>query len=233
MERRDFLRGCAALAATHAADLWASAKTLAPHFYARVLLVDPQGAPLRAGAVPPHTNLVFHYPYAGTPCFLLNLGRPLDGPVRLRTAQGELYEWRGGVGPGRSIVAYSAICAHKLAYPTRQISFISYRSERRGANRHANVIHCCAEHSQYDPAQGGRVLAGPATQPLAAILLEHDRGRDELYAVGTLGGELFGEFFARYEFRLALEGTADARRALTGSTVVTELASYCRQRVQC
>ena len=67
------------------------------------------------------------------------------------------------------------------------------------------MIHCCSEHSQYDPAEGGRVLAGPAPQPLAAILLDYDAAADELYAVGTLGGEMFDEFFAKYEFRLALE----------------------------
>src|SRR6185436_1402830 len=103
--------------------------------------------------------------------------------------------WPGGVGPRGSIVAYSAICAHKLTYPTRDISFISYRAEKTVGNKFANVIHCCSEHSQYDPAAGARVVAGPAPQPLAAILLEHDAGTDEIYAVGTLGGEMFNEFF--------------------------------------
>jgi len=34
------------------------------------------------------------------------------------------------VGANHSIVAYSAICAHRLTYPTREISFISYRDEK-------------------------------------------------------------------------------------------------------
>jgi len=42
------------------------------------------------------------------------------------------------------------------------------------------VIHCCSEHSQYDPAEGARVVAGPAPQPLAAILLDHDPASDAL-----------------------------------------------------
>ena len=49
------------------------------------------------------------------------------------------------------------------------------------------MIHCCSEHSEYDPATGARVLGGPAPQPLSAILLEHDKSNDYLYAVGTLG----------------------------------------------
>lgn len=134
---------------------------------------------------------------------------------------------------GGSIVAYSAICAHQLAYPTRQISFISYRAESSARNKHAQVIHCCAEHSQYDPAEGARVVAGPAPQPLAAILLEHDPRTDELVATGTLGGEMFNQFFAKYEFKLALELGDTAHRVVAGSTVVSELDNYCRQQVRC
>jgi hypothetical protein len=95
------------------------------------------------------------------------------------------------------------------------------------------VIHCCSEHSQYDPAAGARVLAGPAPQPLAAILLEHNSDADELYAVGTLGGELFNEFFDKYAFRLQLEHGSSARSAVSGSCVVQELEHYCRQQVKC
>src|SRR6266850_2372424 len=102
----------------------------------------------------------------------------------------------------REFVAYSAICAHRLTYPTRDISFISYRAEKSAGNRFSSVIHCCSEHSQYDPAEGARVVAGPAPQPLAAILLEHDAGTDEVHAIGTLGGELFNEFFEKYAFWL-------------------------------
>jgi len=151
----------------------------------------------------------------------------------LKTVDKRPYEWRGGVGAQRSIVAYSAICAHKLSYPTRDISFISFRAEKTRGNRHANVIHCCSEHSQYDPAEGGRVLAGPAPQPLAAILLEHDAASDELTAVGTLGGEMFNEFFAKYEFRLALDNGGAPKRPVSGNAVVTELENYCKQQVKC
>jgi Rieske Fe-S protein len=234
MERREFLRFCAASAAASAASGGpALAADATPQLYGKAKLVGADGAPLRAQSIPAHRNLIFHYPYASTPCFLLNLGRPAKASAVLRTADDRPYEWRGGVGAQRSIVAYSAICAHQLTYPTRDISFISFRAETSARNRHANVIHCCSEHSQYDPAEGGRVLAGPAPQPLAAILLEHDAGTDELAAVGTLGGEMFNAFFAKYEFRLALDNGGQAKRAVAGTTAVTALENYCRQQVKC
>ena len=231
MQRRSFVLACAASAV--AASLPAMPSEAEPRFYARARLVGPDGAPLKARAVPANRNFIFHYPYAGTPCFLLNLGKPIQAFAELKTAEARTYQWPGGVGPGQSIVAYSAICAHRLTYPTREISFISYRDEKSAGSRFAHVIHCCSEHSQYDPAEGAKVLAGPAPQPLAAILLEYDPASDGVYAVGTLGGELFNEFFHKYEFRLALEYGGNARAAVKGSCTVSELERYCRQQVKC
>jgi len=231
MERRAFIKFCAASAAATGPP--AVAADARPRYYQKARLVDENGAALRAGSVPPERNLIFLYPYASTPCFLLNLGRPAKPAAHLKTVDERSYEWTGGVGPRHSLVAYSAICAHKLTYPTREISFISYRADKSPHNRFAAVIHCCSEHSQYDPAEGARVLAGPAPQPLAAILLEHDPASDELYAIGTLGGELFNEFFAKYEFRLTTEHGDKAHAAVAGSCVVQELEHYCRQQVKC
>jgi len=232
MRRRRFIQVCAAAAGAASVSAFAASDARAQR-YSRARLDDMDGRPLRATRLPVDRNLIFHYPYAATPCFLLNLGRPVTAPARLKTATKDSYEWSGGVGPKRSIVAYSAICAHQLSYPTREISFISYRTETSARNRHANVIHCCSEHSQYDPAQGGRVLAGPAPQPLAAILLEHDERDDTLTAVGTLGGEMFNAFFAKFAFRLSMEHGAAARAAIGTRSRVTELESYCRQQVKC
>jgi Rieske Fe-S protein len=236
MERRDFIRLCATAAACAQAPLavkTASAADATPRFYARSKLVDPSGAALRATSVPRERNLVFNYPYASTPCFLLKLGKPTKTLVRLKTVDNRWYDWQGGVGADHSIVAYSAICAHQLAYPTRDISFISYRAEASERNRFAHVIHCCSEHSQYDPAEGGRVLAGPAPQALAAIVLEHDAATDELYALGTLGGEMFNQFFAKYEFRLSMEHGGTARERVAETCKVERLENYCRQQVRC
>ncbi len=107
MERRDFIRFCAA-SALAAPAVAADAQ---PRFYSRAKLVDPKGEPLRAKAIPPNTNLIFHYPFAATPCFLLNLGRPAKSSALLKTAANERYEWHGGVGPARAVVAYSAVAS--------------------------------------------------------------------------------------------------------------------------
>ena len=143
------------------------------------------------------------------------------------------YAWDGGVGPGRTVVAFSAICAHKLAYPTRDISFIRYQPQK-SATSDAHVIHCCADHSVYDPANGARVLAGPAPQPLAAILLDYDSASDGLFALGTIGAEQFDRFFAKYDFKLGMEyGQGKAKVPVGNTTVVRELAQFCKQTVQC
>jgi len=234
MERRDFIRICAAAAAAYAPSAF-SAANMKSRFYERAQLVDEEKRPLRASSLAPGENYLFHYPFEGTPCFLLNLGRPTVQNVELKTEKGGSYVWPGGVGANRSIVSYSAICAHRMTYPTRQISFISYR-DRASASKisRPNTIHCCSEHSEYDPAAGARVLAGPAPQPLSAILLEHDAASDTLTAIGTLGGEMFNAFFEKFEFKLALDYGADrARRRVAGVVPVTTLQNFCKQQVKC
>jgi len=232
MQRRIFLQTCAA-AAFAAAPEFAPAADASPRYYTRARLVGPGGSPVRAAALPAHANLVFHYPFAATPCFLLNLGRRLEAGAALRTVDARTYHWQGGVGPGRSIVAYSAICAHKMSHPTRQISFISYRAEGSRIGKRARVIHCCSEHSEFDPAQGAAVVDGPARQPLAAILLDYDERSDELFAVGTLGGEMFDEFFSKFESRLSLDFGGKAHQPAGETCEVVELTQYCRQQVRC
>jgi len=231
MQRRDFLGVCAALGAP---PLFAAADAK-PRFYSRTRLVDARGQPLTPSQIAAGTNYVFHYPFESTPCFLLNLGNATQRNVALKTESGGEYVWPGGVGPNRAIVGYSAICSHRLTYPTRQISFISFR-EQAGAGRTAqrNMIHCCSEHSEYDPASGARVMGGPAPQPLSAILLEHDTATNALYAIGTLGGEMFNAFFEKYEMRLTLDyGSGRAKERIANTSVVTELTNYCKQQVRC
>ena len=95
------------------------------------------------------------------------------------------------------------------------------------------LIHCCSEHSQYDPARGAQVLSGPAPQPLCAVLMEHDPKADTLTAYATLGGELFDDFFRKYEMKLSLEVGAKAKNSVAGRAVVLELAKFCRNSIQC
>ena len=201
--------------------------------YGRVKLVDADGKAIKAKSLKANHNYVFNYPYESTPCFLLNLDKPLTGKVSLATEAGNPYEWPGGVGNSKSIVAYSAICAHKLAYPTRQVSFIGFRESASTTNAHGKVITCCADKSVYDPFAGAKVVSGPAPQPLAAILLEHDKKTDELYATATFGGEKFNEFFQKYDFKLTLEMGGRAKDAVKGTTVLQDLANYSAQTAQC
>ena len=234
MERRDFIKACAAGCAIATPDLL-SAKDLQPRFYSRAQLVSDRGRPLRTADLAAGRNYIFHYPFEATPCFLLNLGKATVRDVQLKTENGSSYVWPGGVGPNRAVVGFSAICAHRMSYPTPQISFISYREKSTApGNAHPNVIHCCSEHSEYDPAAGAKVVGGPAPQPLSAVLLEYDAKSDGLQAVGMLGGEMFDAFFSKFEFRLALEhgGTA-MRRQVAGSAVVKDLQQFCKQQVRC
>jgi arsenite oxidase small subunit len=233
MERREFLTTCAVLGGASLLAFDAAKADTPPRWYSRTLLTDVHGRPVRTRDLAPDTNYVFQYPFAATPCLLVKLSRPAAATTNLKREDGAGYAWQGGVGEDRNVVAFSAICAHKLAYPTREVSFIRYQRER-SATSSAQVIHCCADHSVYDPAQGARVLAGPAPQPLAAILLEYDSAADGLYALGTLGAEQFDAFFTKYRLKLSLEYGGDGgRTAVRGTSILRELANYCRTTIQC
>jgi arsenite oxidase small subunit len=233
MERRDFVKLCAASAAAGNLPAVTQAAGLSARLYKRVTLVDERGSPLRAAAIKPGVNYVFDYPFSATPCFLLRLALPAAGGIDLKTEANEIYRWQGGVGSDKSIVAYSAICAHKMTYPTKQVSFIGYRDAPSPVAGNGKVITCCSDRSVYDPSAGARVVSGPAPQPLATILLEHDAKKDEIVAVGTFGGEMFAEFFRKYEFRLQMELGDRAKNAVEKTAVVKELASYSSQWAQC
>lgn len=239
--RRGFVRLCAsAIALISAIPSVLAQPDARLRRYQRVRLVDGNDRPLTAHSLAVGENYLFHYPFVATPCFLINLGRTAI-PTELKTEDGHFYQWQGGVGPQRSIVAFSAICAHKMSHPARQISFINYRHESvrfldstEHSVQRAQVIYCCSEKSVYDPAQGARVLGGPAKQPLAAIVLEEDKTDGALYAVGTFGGEMFDRFFREFGFRLALEyQTSKIHAPVSGSAQVVRLADYSEQQMRC
>lgn len=233
MERRDFVGLCTASAAALSLPGSAGAAPLVARNYRRARLVDERGEALRLSALKTGVTYVFDYPFASTPCFLIRLEKPAPGGVELRTEGGATYRWEGGVGPDKLVVAYSAICAHKLTYPTRQVSFIGYRNSPSPVAGPGKVITCCSDRSVYDPAAGARVVSGPAPQPLATILLEHDPKADEVFAVGTFGGEMFAEFFRKFEFRLQLEMGNRVRSEVERTATVKELSTYSAQWAQC
>lgn len=236
MERRDFIRLCAGAGALLVTGPRAFAADAGPERYSRAQLVTEDGTHLRASALEIGKNYVFRYPFEATPCFLLDLGRPTAKDASLVTEDGRQYRWAGGVGPGSSIVAYSAICAHQMAHPTRQVTFIGYERDQGAIAGQApqGVITCCANYSVYDPAQGAKVLSGPAKQPLAAILLDYRDEDEALFAVGTFGGEMFRAFFEQFAFRLELEyGPGNAQRPIAGTTAVLPLEKFSSTRMNC
>lgn len=205
MKRRAFVRLCAFSAGCMAAPAAVlNSGIVHARDYGRSLLINSGGDPVRPSALTTGTNYIFHYPHVSTPCFLLRLARRPE-PQELSTREGHSYQWNGGVGPDGTIVAFSAICAHKMAHPSRQLNVISFRPDVTRFGSGAGVISCCAENSVYDPARGARVIGGPAPQPLAAIRLEHDEDRDVLHATGVVGGDMFHRFFDEYGVRLELE----------------------------
>jgi arsenite oxidase small subunit len=229
-ERRDLMRRAACVAAAWAAAGALPAVAGEAQRHGRSLLVNSFGDPFRAQQLKPGEPHLFNYPFVASPVFLLAMDSAVAG-AELATEAKQPYSAPAGVGPNRSIVAFSAICAHKLMYPTPQLSFIGVRNGFAGEP--AQVIHCCGDNSRYDPAQGARVMAGPAPQPLAAVLLEWDAKTDQLHAVGTQGGEMFKAFFDKYAFKLDTEYGARAKSASGATAVVQPAAAYSKQWQSC
>ncbi len=243
MKRRGFVKLCA----TAVAGVAASPRILAEgqqvyHPYGRVALVDPYTKePVGAGSLEVGETYLFHYPYISTPCFLLNLGKAMKTSARLKTRDGQRYRWKGGAGPQHSIVAFSAICAHKMSHPARSVSFINYRhQEVRFRNKddkieeRAGVIYCCSERSVYDPSDGCRVLGGPAPEPLAAIELDYDATRDAFFATATIGGEMFDKYFQNFTDRLILEhGRTDVDAVARDACELVRLRDFTANQITC
>ena len=231
--RRDVLQWAACLSAACLSGpltLAHAQSALTVHKYSRTLLVDKFGRPFKSRQLAAGAAHIFNYPYVSTPVFLMALPRAAT-PVDLSNANKQAYQSLPGVGAQRSIVAYSAICAHKLMYPTPEVSFINIR--KGGLREPAHVVHCCGDNSRYDPSNGGKVISGPAPQPLAMVELEWDAASDELRAVGTLGGEMFQAFFEKYDFRLSLEHGARARNTGAPTAVVQPASDYSKQLQSC
>jgi arsenite oxidase small subunit len=229
--RRALMREAACVAGAWAASGALPAVAGEPQRHPRSLLVDAFGDPFLARRVKPGEPHLFNYPFVAAPVFLMALDAAVAGGAALETEAHQRYTSPVGVGPAKSIVAFSAICAHKLMYPTPALSFIGVR--KGFAGEPAQVIHCCGDNSRYDPAQGARVMAGPAPQPLAAVLLEWDAKTDHLHAVGTRGGEMFKAFFDKYAFKLETELGSRAQAASGATTVVQPASSYSKQWQSC
>ena len=240
-KRRQFVKTCVTSAVVIAANPSMLAAAGPTKHYSRSLLVDQNGEAVNSASIKFNEAFIFHYPYVTTPCFLLNLGQKISGGNQLQSAENGDYTWQGGVGEQQSIVAFSAICAHKLSYPTRTVSFLNYRPEETSffnedetVEQRSHIIYCCSERSAYNPASGAEVLGGPANQPLTAIEIEYDDAADRFYAIGTRGGELYDTFFERFGFRLALDHKIDNVRAdVSETTMVYPHSEYSQRTAAC
>ena len=103
--------------------------------------------------------LAFHYPDESSPALLLRLAEPAAH----------------GVGPDGDLVAYSILCTHK-GCP------VSFRPERR-------MLICPCHWSTFDPARGGSLVIGQASQPLPRIEL---RVEGDMVRAAGVAGLLYG-----------------------------------------
>ena len=239
--RRNFIKLCMGAVTAGRLQQSLAVENTKVRKYNQVQLVDFYKKPITTGSLEIGKNYIFHYPFITTPCFLIDLGEPIKERVTLETENGGKYTWRGGVGPNNSVVAFSAICAHKMTHPAKAVSFINYRHEtinyqdkNEKQKEGSQLIYCCSEKSVYDVKRGAKVLGGPAKQPLTTIMLEYDEGTDNLYAVGTSGGELYNKFFETFLERLQLEYlTTEVNRLAEENTELVLLEEFSKSQMRC
>jgi len=125
--------------------------------------------------------------------------------------------------------------------------FATMRQGGPGAERHATTLWIgwafvvfqvlffggCLAMGMERRRAGGASL-GPAKQPLATILLQAEPETGALYALGTIGGEMYDAYFEKFAFRLALEHrTSDIQRPAGASSVVMDIETYSHTIMQC
>ncbi len=231
MERRHFNKLCTGLVAG-AASLHAHGNSTGSvnKKYSESALVLADQTPVNVDMLKAGESLIFSYPYVSTPCFLLRLSSKANASD----------SWPGGIGDDQSIVAFSAICSHKMSHPAKPVSHINYRSDTVNfydsageAQSRTQLISCCSEHSIYDPADAGRVLSGPAPMPLAAIELKTD-ANGNIVAIGSIGEDQYQRFLEKFGFRLAMEyKVLDVWQPAGAKTLATPADNFSEQRIRC
>lgn len=241
VERRNFLKIMAAGATVIAVNpsfirgsLYAADGRLYTA-YEKAQLVDAAGNPIKASALDTEMTYIFNYPYASTPCMIVNLPEPTQQEVQLKSDTGEEYVWKSGVGKDRTIVAYSAICAHQLSHPTPNDNFIQYvpKSKPTMAYDNSGIIVCSSHLSAFDAKAGAKNLRGAATQPLAAVVLDV-AADDTIWAVGILGSDKFQDYFKSFkpEFKEFYGGIAQAKQLVSISAKTVKMTEYSKDIIQ-
>jgi arsenite oxidase small subunit len=189
--------------------------------------VKADGSPLKASEVGLKEALVFAYPFNAVPCFLINLGERVAHPQAMDSTDDGVYSNPDGVGKGKHLVAFIAICTHQLSYPSPQISYIRYESEGSELAGKPGRIVCCAHGSVYDPAEGARKVSGPAPAPLLPVGLEYDPATDGLSATGIVGKEFIQRFFKNFKGDLIERyGPGVYRQSVGETTKAIPLSQY-------
>ena len=238
MQRRDFLKVSAAGAAVVCSPSLIVGELRADDgrlykSYNRVMLVDETGNALKYSKINQEQAYIFNYPYVSTPVMLINLHKRTRKEVSLTSADGQSYLWKGGVGPFRTLVAYSAICSHQLTHPTPETNFVTYSGDNKTMTCDKKGVIVCASHlSGFDPKSGGKVLAGPADQALASIVLEVDE-EEKICAVGVLGPDKFHEYFKAFkdEFKEYYGGKRKAKKLVEGEATMLSIENYSTEVV--
>jgi len=240
MQRRNFLR----LSATSAMAVAVAPSLITQKLYAedgslfkayeKVQLKDAEGNPLKAAALVVEENYVFNYPHAATPAIMVNLKDAASKDVKLKDSEGTEYVYRGGVGSKGTIVAYSAICAHQMTRPTKDMAMFQYvpSTGKTLAYETAGVFVCSSHLAAYDAKEGGKVLGGPATQGLASIVLEIDAD-DNIWAVAVLGPDMFEDYFDAFKQELKAEhGRRGAKKLIKDEAAAIPLKDFTAEIIQ-
>ncbi len=202
--------------------------------YKQALLVDAQGKPIWFDTIMGDVPFIFNYPFAATPNFLLLLDLPVKS-MEYPTSEGGKYQAPGGIGNGKNLVAYSAICPHQWSYPTKDFTVVNYYNKKDpGCMQGVQLVKCCAHLSVFDPKICGKKIDGPAENHLAMIVLDADETKKEIYAVGVAGRNQYTEFFDlhKQELRKDYGSSAKAKEEVEKATVV-RLEKYSANVIKC
>ncbi len=115
----------------------------------------PQTEVAKLAELTPGTTIDFAYPDEDSPAILLVLDAPVED----------------GIGPNSNIVAFSTLCTHK-GCP------VGWQADQQ-------MLICPCHWSSFDPAKGGRLIIGQASQGLAQIVLKVEG--DAVVATGVDG----------------------------------------------
>jgi arsenite oxidase small subunit len=107
----------------------------------------------------PNEAISFEYP-GKSAAILIDLGKPVAG----------------GIGPNKSIVAFSALCQHMGCT-------VDYKSKN-------NTLVCPCHASVFDVSRNGVTTEGPSTRGLPQISLTISSGN--IYATGIMSGLVYG-----------------------------------------